>query len=66
MYIGDLRQESCDDGSVRLVNGSSTQEGRVELCVNDIWGSVCDEGWDSTDGRVVCLQLGYDIQGNSL
>ena len=27
------------------------------------WGSVCDEGWDSTDGHVVCQTLGYTRQG---
>ena len=51
---------------MRLVNGSTKQEGRLEVCYNGVWGSVCDEGWDSTDGHVVCQQLGYTRQGKGL
>ena len=49
----------CTTGVVRLTGSSYTYEGRVEICVNNTWGTVCDDGFDSSDARVVCRQLGY-------
>ena len=49
---------------MRLQDGTHTSNGRVEVCQDGIWGSVCSSGWDLMDARVVCRQLGYNTEGN--
>ena len=48
----------CLEGAVRLADGANFTEGRVEICFNNEWGTVCDQMWDTTDSSVVCKQLG--------
>ena len=49
---------NCSYGDVRLVNGSSPLEGRVEICVNNAWGTVCTDAISEDDAQVICRQIG--------
>ena len=59
-FLHSIVLSSCTNGTVRLMNGSTSDEGRVEVCVNGEWGTVCDSGWDRREAEVVCRQLGYN------
>lgn len=48
---------------MRLAGGTSPNEGRVEICDGEGYGTVCDDHWDTSDSEVVCHQLGYLRQG---
>ena len=50
---------TCNEETIRLIGGSLPTEGRVEVCLNDAWGTVCDDGWTDVDASVACRQLGY-------
>ena len=49
---------SCTQGDIRLIEGSITNQGRVEVCNANVWGTVCDDSWGDVDARVACSQLG--------
>ena len=64
VYSTVIASGNCTYGEVRLVGGSNQYEGRVEVCINDQWGTICDDSWSSIDATVVCQQLGYSFPGS--
>ena len=57
---------TCSNGAVRLADGLTKFEGRVEICNNNRWGGVCGRSWDASEATVVCRQLGYIYFGELL
>ena len=49
----------CNNTEIRLAEGKNNFEGRVEVCFQGQWGTVCgDYSWDARDAVVACRQLG--------
>ena len=76
VYFDDLIKQSAfflivyqvcqNNGAVRLVGGSSAMQGRVEICFNGMWGTVCDDQFNNIAAQVVCTQLNYTSAGDFL
>ena len=54
----------CIDGEMRLVEGFTHREGRVEVCVDGRWGTVCNNSQEGIAGAA-CSQLGFPAEGIS-
>ena len=48
------------NGMIRLQGGNYSNQGRVEVYCNGQWGTICDDGFGSTDAQTICKQLGYN------
>ncbi len=61
MLVGCYEPANCNAGEIRLVDGNSTSEGRVEVCTQGLWGAISvSYGWNpSNDATVICRQLGF-------
>ena len=62
LVVGCYEQSSCIEGDLRLVDGNSSMEGRVEVCTQGIWGAIYAYyfyPWNVNNAKVVCRQLGH-------
>ena len=64
--LGNTPQGNCTHGEIRLVGGVSEVEGRVEICVNNAWGTICDTGFNSDSAKVICRSAGQPTEGTNL
>ena len=43
--------------------GGTVLSGRLEVCINNAWGTVCDDGFTADDAQVACNQIGLPYSG---
>ena len=55
-YNTVLLAPACDDGQVRLMNRTQPimNKGRVEICYNNTYGTICDDFFDEVAASIVC------------
>lgn len=63
VIVSPITSDNCPHGSIQLMGGNNPYEGRVEVCINRKWGTVCNRGWRDVDARVACRKLGYNGGG---
>ena len=61
-YVCHSHAVPCADRDVRLVEGN-VGSGRIEVCYNNSWGTICSNSWDNVDASVACKQSGYSPYG---
>ena len=61
-FIVHFNTASCTNGDIRLGDGAVLR-GRVEVCINGTWGTICDHHWTQQEASVVCSHLGYSPYG---
>ena len=70
MYINFVDPErvdafatQCINGHIMLFGSRFNNTGRVEICINNVWGTICDNGISSNELRVICGQWGPYSEG---
>ena len=51
----------CEHGSLRLEGGVASNKGQLEICINNMWGTICNDSFDNNAAKVACTQMGYEI-----
>ena len=65
MILHTLSALRCEEGDLRLIGSSAINQGIVEICKNETWGTICYSNWGQSEANVACRQLGFSANGKS-
>ena len=60
LFTAASYEDECSESDIQLISGRLQDEGKVVLCFNGLWNTVCLDEHDYSKARLVCRQLGYD------
>ena len=61
----------CENGYVKLVSDpedsayikDTLSRGRVEICADEMFQTICEDEWSDVDASVLCSELGFSSNG---
>lgn len=53
----------CTNGDISLIDGPNVREGRVQICLNKAWGTVCNTRFSDEDAAIACLSMEFEKIG---
>lgn len=56
---------TCANGDIRIRDGVTASSGRVEVCITEIWGTVCDLGIDQSIAADICVKANFSGEGQT-
>ena len=62
LITGSYFISACTNGDLRI-NGTITLAGRLEVCYNNTWGTICDDAFGPQEAVTACRQLGFSDAG---
>ena len=62
-HFNYLITEPCTNFSIRITGTSVPYIGRVEICIDQQWTTLCQSDWGINEAKVVCKELGYSSNG---
>lgn len=58
ILTSSTESSTLDIADIRLAGGSGRFEGRVEVQIDGVWGTICDYQFDQYDARTTCRSIG--------
>ncbi len=63
LIVGDENSYYRGDTQSHIYDKNGLVAGRVEICLEGRYGTVCDDSWDNQDASVLCRQMGFSSYG---